>query len=47
MKFAWMKWNEKLKAIEKKISKLRKYSTDNFGSILNRYKDQNQRRRNK
>ena len=43
----WMKWNERQKAKEKKNKKLRKYSTNSFGFILNRYKDQNQRRRKK
>ena len=43
----WMKWNEHQKAKEKKNKRLRKYSTDKFGFIINKYKDQNKQRRNK
>ena len=43
----WMIWNERQKAKEKKNKRRKKFSTDSFGFILNRYKDQNQRRRNK
>ena len=36
----WIKWNERQQAKEKKNKKLRKYSTDSYGFILNSYKQQ-------
>ena len=41
----WIKWNERQKAKEKKNKKLRKYSTIKHGFIMNTYKEQNERRR--
>ena len=43
----WIKWNEKQRAKEKKNKRFKKFSTPSFGFVLNKYKDQNQRRRNK
>ena len=43
----WMIWNERQKAKEKKAKKFKKFSTNSFGFILNKYNDQNKRRRSK
>ena len=43
----WIKWNERQKAKEKKAKKFKKFSTSSYGFVLNKYKDQNKRRRNK
>ena len=43
----WMIWNERQKAKEVKAKKFKKFSTSSYGFVLNKYKDQNQQRRNK
>ena len=43
----FVKLLKRQKAKEKKNKRRKKFSTDSFGFILNKYKNQNKRRRNK
>ena len=43
----WDTWNKRQEEKEKKLRRLKQFTTDSYGNISNSFKSQNERRRNR